>query len=132
MSLCPNCTYQEVENKAGGSVKSYIKLTECSTCETERLAAATDAATKDPYLNPDVVQIKKDIKTAFAGSLGALGGVYAVIESYIEGRDWAGLNTCLADLVTETAITAGNVTTLKGVLNNATHNIDLDNIPEGV
>ena len=132
MSLCQDCTYTEIENKAGGTIKSYIKTAECSTCQTARETQTTTEATQAPYVYPDPTQIKLDIKTAFAGSLGSLGGIFAIVSSYIDGRNWSGLKDILDDLVTETSITSEQRTTFKGVLNNATHNIDLDDIPAGV
>jgi len=87
MSLRPDCTYQEIPNQAGGSVKSYIMTAESAEYTAEREALAATIAEQAPYLNPDLVQIKKDIQTAFAGSLGALGGIYAIVESYLNDRN---------------------------------------------
>jgi len=131
MSLCPDCTYQELTNQAGGSVKSYIKITECAAHEAERIAQANDATAKAPYINVDTPALLLAIKGAFAGRLLEMGGVFAVVDPYINGRDWNGLNTQLADLVTE-GVTQVDVDLLKATMAASPFLIDLDNIPEGI
>lgn len=127
--MCPDCVYQEV-TKETDSVKTFVLITECDTCRAKREAQAAQEAVLRPYLEPDIRQIKLDLKSAFQGNLGALGGIYAILSGYLDSRNWNGFNECLNDLITEGSLTTDQVNVVKNVLMN--HNIDLDNIPAGV
>ena len=131
MSLCPDCTYQEMENKAGGSVKSYVRTVECSACETARLAQNVIDEAKAPYINVDTTALLLAIKSAFTGRMLEMGGVFAIITPYIEVRNWDALNTALADLVTE-GVAQVDADLLKSTMVASPFLIDLDNIPSGV
>ena len=131
MSLCPDCTYQEIENKAGGAVKSYVKTATCASCQAAQDAANAIAEAQAPYINVDTPALLTAIKNAFTGRMLEMGGVFAVIDPYINGRDWDGLNTQLADLVTE-GVAQDDVDLLKSTMAASPFLIDLDNIPDGV
>ena len=131
MSLCPDCTYQEMENKAGGSVKSYVKTATCATCQAAQDAQNAIEQAKAPYINVDTPALLLAIKDAFVGRMLEMGGVFAVIDPYIQGRDWNGLVTQLAALVTE-GVAQVDVDLLKSTMAASPFLIDLDNIPAGV
>jgi hypothetical protein len=131
MSLCQECTYEEIPNLANSEVKSYVLLVECATCQAAREAQNAIEAAKAPYINVDTPALLTAIKAAFTGRMLEMGGVFAVIDPYIQGRDWNGLVTQLADLVTE-GVSQADVNTLKAAMAADPFFIDLDNIPAGV
>ena len=131
MSLCPDCTYQETENKAGGKVRSYIKTVTCSTCQSAQDAQNAITEAQAPYINVDTTALLLAIKAAFSGRMLAMGGVFAIITPYIDARNWSGLVTALADLVTE-GVAQADADLLKSTMAASPFLIDIDDIPAGV
>lgn len=78
MSLCPNCTYQELPNKVKNSpVKGYAKVSECSSCRTAR---ENDALKENDIKEQDKVNqlISAKVREQAIDSLKAEGKIEEV------------------------------------------------------